>query len=255
VSKVKAIFLKDLKSYFTSPIAYAVYTVFLGITGFLFFSILSAFSIESIQYMRYPYLMERINLNDMVLYPLFHNMVVTFLLLIPILTMRLMAEEKKSGTVELLFTSPVSSFQIMMGKYLAALVVMCGMLALTFIYPGILAIYGNPDMGPVASSYIGLLLVGASFLAVGLFTSSLTENQIIAAAISFGILLLFWVIGWASHAAGSALGGILRYLSIFEHFRDFARGLIQTKDVVFYLTFAALMLFCTQMIIDSRRWR
>src|SRR5207244_4027654 len=159
--------------------------------------------------------------------------------------MRLFAEERRAGTIELLLTYPVRDGAVLMGKYLAALALYALMLVCTLLYPGILFYFARVDPGPVGTAYLGLILLGATFLAVGVFASSLTENQIVASIVTFGILLMFWVIGWSADYVGGAWGKVLSDLSIIEHFDSFAKGVLDTKDIVYYLSFIVLALFLT----------
>jgi ABC-2 type transport system permease protein len=182
-------------------------------------------------------------------------MSIILLLMLPLLTMRLFAEEKKTGTEELLYTSPVSIVQIILGKYVASLIVLALMLGLTWILAAFVFVFGNPEVAPFLNGYLGLFLMGAAFIAVGLFFSSLTENQIVAAVLTFGALLLFWVLSWAASSAGGLWKGALEYLSFFQHFDDMTRGILDTKDLVYYLSFAFFALFLTHAVIQSRRWR
>jgi ABC-2 type transport system permease protein len=172
--------------------------------------------------------------------------------MIPLFTMRLYAEEKKSGTLEVLMTSPLSNLQIITGKFLGTLALYMIMLGFTLIYPLILFMYGNPDWGPIASGYVGLILMGAAFISIGGLCSSFTENQIVAAVISFGVLLFLWVISWASHFVGPGLGDVLSYLSLIEHFDDFSKGIMDTKDIVFYLSFILFSLFLTKESLELK---
>jgi len=195
------------------------------------------------------------NINQMVYAPLFHNMNIILLLVLPLLTMRLFSEEKKTGTEELLFTSPVGVVQIILGKYLAALVVLAAMLGLTGLLSIFIFAYGNPELAQILNGYLGLFLLGAAFIAVGIFFSSLTENQIVSAILTFGALLLFYVLGWASYSAPGIWKDVLNYASIFQHFDDMTKGILDTKDVIYYFSFAFFGLFLTHSVIQSRRWR
>jgi ABC-2 type transport system permease protein len=246
---------KEIKTYFTSPIAYVVIAVFLVLVGFFFSSALSWFNSQSIQMAQNPYYAQQMNVNQMVYTPLFHNMSIILLLMLPLLTMRLFSEEKKTGTDELLFTSPVNVGQIIVGKYLAALVVLGAMLALTGLLSVFTFAYGNPEIPQILNGYLGLLLMGAAFLAAGVFFSSLTENQIVSAILTFGALLLFWILNWAAYSASGMGKDVLNYLSIFQHFDDMTRGILDTKDVVYYISFAFFGLFLTHSVVQSRRWR
>lgn len=250
---MKAIFTilkKELKSYFSSPIAYIILVVFLVLSGLFFFLYLQSF-VSSQFDPRLQFLGQRLNLNDFVIRPYFGTISIVLLLMIPVITMRLIAEERKNSTIELLFTSPVRILYIILGKFLASLYLFIVMIALSAIYMAVLKVYGNPDLGPLFSGYLGLFLLGASFLSIGLFASSLTENQIVAALISFGLLLVFWIIGAVSDAESSILG----YLSIINHFDNFSKGVIELKDVVYYLSFIFLGLFLTYIKVQSERWR
>jgi ABC-2 type transport system permease protein len=169
--------------------------------------------------------------------------------------MRTYSEEKRSGTIELLLTSPITDLQIIVGKFAGALGLYAAMLGVTLIHMGILFLYGTPEWKPVATGYLGLLLMGGSFLSLGLFISSLTKNQIVAGMITFSVFLLLWVINWVSSFVGPTAQTVLSFLSITEHFDDFAKGIIDTKHVVYYVSFIALGLFLTMKSVDSERWR
>jgi ABC-2 type transport system permease protein len=175
--------------------------------------------------------------------------------MIPLITMRLFAEEKKIKTDELLYTSPISINQIILGKYFASLFVLLIMLLLTGFLSIFTFAYGNPELAPLLNGYLGLFLLGAAFMAIGIFFSSLTENQIVAAILTFGALLFFWVLNWASNAAGGVWQSVLNYLSFFQHFGDMTEGILDTTDLVYYLSFIFLGLFLTHSVIQSRRWR
>jgi len=246
---------KELKSYFVSPIAYIVMTIFLVIAGYFFYSSFAFYNLLSMQAASSPYGLRGLNITEGVLRPLFLNLSVVMLLLLPILTMRLFAEEKKLGTMELLLSYPVRDGEVLMGKFGACLLVYTLMLSLTGSYIIFLILFAQPEYGPIFSCYLGLFLMGTSFISLGILASSLTENQIIAAVATFGALLLFWAIGWAAHFAGPALGRVFSHLSIIEHFDNFTKGIIESKDVIFYLDFTVLCLFLTLRSLESKRWR
>ncbi len=229
---------KELQAYFSSPIAYVVIAVFLLLVGFFFYSLVLWFNSQAMQLAQNPAYYQQININQMVFSPLFHNMSIILLLMLPLLTMRLFAEEKKIGTEELLFTSPVSVNQIILGKYLASLIVLAVMLLLTGLLSIFTFAYGNPEVAPLLDGYLGLFLMGGAFLAIGIFYSSLTENQIVAAILTFGTLLLFWVLNWAGRGRGM-WKDVLNYLSFFQHFDDMTRGILDTSDLVYYLSFSS----------------
>jgi len=184
----------------------------------------------------------------------FPDMATIFLFVAPVLTMRLIAEEKRSGTDELLFTAPVSITAIVLGKFLAVLIVYCVILVLTFTYPGMLMRYANPDIGPIGSGYLGLLLVGAVFLSVGLFASSLTNSQVVAGIVTFGILLFTFVISWAANTFSGLAGQILSVFSLFDRLSDLQKGVINLSDIFYYVSFVFVFLFLTVRVLDSRRW-
>lgn len=254
---ILAIAGKDIRSTFVSPIAYVVMTGFLLLGGWFFFNLLARFNLLLQIYlsMRNPEVVQRLNLNEFVIAPLWHNLSVVLVILIPVITMRAFAEEKRSGTYELLMTSPLSVTEIVLGKFLGSFVVVFIMIALTGVYPLILAIYGNPEVGVMLGGFLGLLLLATAFLSVGLLTSSFTENQIIAAVSCLVVLLLLYVIAWPADTAGETLGAVLRYLSLTEHFGEMVKGIINTKDLAYFLTVIVLALFLTQRSVESLRWR
>ena len=254
MTNIWAIFKKEAKSYFTSPIAYVVITVFLVLAGFFFHSIIRWFNDQAFQLARNPVYYQQININQMVYSPFFHNVSIILLLVIPLLTMRLLSEEKKIKTDELLFTSPLSITEIIIGKYLASLFVLLAMLLLTGVYSAFTFAWGNPELAPLLIGYLGLFLMGSAFMAIGIFFSSLTENQIVSAVLTFGALLLFWVLNWAAFSLSGYWRDILNYLSFFQHFDDMTRGILDTTHLVYYLTFIFFGLFLTHSVIQSRRW-
>jgi ABC-2 type transport system permease protein len=246
---------KEMRLYFGSALAYVVLTFFLLISGWFFSQIFLFYNDISMRAFMQPQFGQNLNVTENVMRPLFTNMSVVLLFFIPMLTMRLFAEEKKAGTMELLLTYPVRDREILAGKFLAAAALYALLLALTFLYPGLVAYFTRVEWGPVLTGYLGLVLVGATFLAVGLLISSLTENQIVAGFGTFGVLLAFWVIGWGAEFAAGNLRTVLQYLSVTEHMDGFSRGLIDTKDVVYYGTAIALALFLALRSLESKRWR
>ena len=255
MKNVWSITKKELKTYFSSPIAYVVIAVFMLLVGFFFYSLVWWFNSQSMQMAQNPNYAQQVNINQMVYSPLFHNISIILLLMLPLLTMRLFAEEKRIGTEELLFTSPISVNQIILGKYLASLAVLAVMLLLTGLLSLFAFAYGNPEIAPVLVGYLGLFLMGAAFIAVGIFFSSLTENQIVSAILTFGALLLFWILSWAASSTGGVWKDVLNYLSFFQHFDGITRGILDTADLVYYLSFSFFGLFLTHAVIQSRRWR
>ncbi len=253
--RVWPIFKKEMRLYFTSPIAWVILTIFLLVAGYFFYSIFAYFTLASMQAAMNPSMARDLNVTDGVMRPLFSNVSVILLLLMPLVTMRLFAEERRSGTIELLLTYPVRDGAVLVGKYLAALALYGIMLALTLAYPALVVAFAGLEWDPLVTGYLGLALMGAAFLAVGIFASSLTENQIVAAVVTFGILLIFWVVGWSADYAAGPWGRVLTHLSLVEHFDSFAKGVLDTKDIVYYLDFTILALFLTFRSLEARRWK
>ena len=198
----------------------------------------------------------QLNLNDLVFRPTFYSAAIVILLVLPILTMRLFAEERKLRTFELLMTSPIRLNEVVIGKFLGAYLIFLGMLALTGIVPLILSVFSSFDWRPVLTGYLGLALMGALFLATGLFASALTENQIVAAFLSFGLLILVWLLGALGSVLGdNPIGNTISYLSFIEHYDRLVRGLVDTKDLIYYVSGMVLMLFLAHRVVESQRWR
>ena len=228
--------------------------MFTFIFGYFYVALLSFFVQQSMQ-MGTMGMGGPVNVNQQMIRLLLQNAAVVVLFVLPMITMRTYAEEKRSGTIELLLTSPLTDFQIIMGKFVGALTLYAAMLAVTLIHVGILFVYGNPEWKPIASGYLGLLLLGGCFISVGLLVSSLTRNQIIAGMITFGLFLVLWVIDWIGSFGGPTVGKIVSFLSITGHFDDFAKGVIDTTHLVYYLSFITFGLFLTAKAVDSERWR
>ena len=239
---ILAVCTKELYTYFVSPIAYFVCFVFTAISGFLFSLLLISISGQEA------------GTGAQVMGILFGNMAIILLFFTPVLTMRLFAEERKSGTIELLLTSPITDGQVVLGKFLASWLLLIVMLALTLFFPLLTQRFGPIDSGVLLSGYFGVILIGSSFLALGLLMSSMCKNQLVAALTSFGILITLWVIGSLSSQYG-AIGEFLSYLSLLEHYDDFARGVILLKDVIYHLSFTGVCLFATFKSIESSKWR
>ncbi len=248
---------KELRSAFVSPIAYVVLTGFMLLGGWFFFNLLNRFNflVQIYMSMRNPEMQARLNLNDLVIAPLLGNLSVVLIILIPVITMRSFAEEKRAGTYELLMTSPLSIAEIVVGKFLGTVAFLLVMLGLSGIYPLILIAYGNPEPGIIAAGYLGLFLLAVCFATIGLLTSSFTDNQIVAAVSCLVTLLLFYVISWPAETAGPTMAAVLKYLSLTEHFSEMVRGVIETKDVIYFLSVIVLALFLTHRSVESVRWR
>ena len=227
--------LKEFKSYLSSPMAYVVTGIFLVLTGF-FFAISSPTYSET-------------SINGFL-----QTGSLLLLLLAAVLTMRLLAEEKKLGTIELLLTAPVRDSEVILGKFLGSLSILTVMLALTFYYPFLLWLFGDPDIGPIATGYLGLLLLGYTALAVGLFASSLTSNQIVAAVVAIGILFALWFVGMDANFLPEALGEVIGYFSLSYFYPDFMRGVIDTRGIVYYVSITVLFLFLAIRSLENSRW-
>jgi ABC-2 type transport system permease protein len=255
MSNVWTLAKKELRSYFASPIAYIVLAMFALIFGFFFYSATAAFMNLALRAAMSRGAAPPINLNDYIIRPLLANASVIILFLMPMVTMRLFAEEKRSGTIELLMTSPLRDAEIILGKWLATLLLYLCMLAVCSLNFVVLFIYGQPDWRALLVGYLGLLLMGAAFLSLGAFLSTTTKNQIVAASLTFGVFLMLWVIEWVSFFATGPASKVLAYLSITSHFESFAKGVIELKDAVYYASVIALGLFLTLRSMESLRWR
>jgi ABC-2 type transport system permease protein len=252
---MKNVFLvcqKELKSYFASPIAYAVMAIFGLIFGWVFYN-------ASREFVRFGFQSQMMgntmNVNDQIIRPLLGFAGTIALFLVPMITMRLFAEEKRTGTVELLFTSPVKDMEIILGKWLGALLLYLCVLAMSMINIALLFAWGKPDLKPVLVGYLGLILQGGTLLAVGALISTMTKNQIIAGIATFFLSLLLWLLSWFTAYDNNAVSQIFNYLSIVTHFENFSKGLLSLKDVVFYLSMIYLALFMTSRSLESLRWR
>jgi ABC-2 type transport system permease protein len=251
---VLAIAGKELRGYFASPIAYIVLGFFALIFGYFFYVPVEFFNRQSMQTMGMG---GPLNMSTMLIAPVFMNATVVMLFLLPAITMRTYAEEKRSGTIELLLTSPVTDTEIILGKFLGAMGLFCSMLAITLIHMVILFWFAepNPEWKPIATTYLGLILMGGCFISVGLLISSLTRNQIIAGVVTFAVFLMLWVINWIGSFLGATGQAIVTHLSLTDHFDDFTRGVLDTKHLIYYLSFISLGLYLTAKSVDSERWR
>ena len=229
---------RELGTYFASPIAYVISAIFLAVMGGLFGFILYYSRQATMRYL------------------FGHVIIILFLVLVSqALTMRLLAEEKRSGTLELLLTSPVRDWEVVLGKYVASLGAFLVMTLLTAYMPILLLRVGKPDVGPMLSGYLGLILLGSALLAIGLFASSLTQNQIVAAIVGVGITLLMWLVSGLSEMVSGGVKAVVEYLPLFAHYNDMLRGVIDTKDILYYVSVVALFLFLSTRVLESRRWK
>ena len=255
MNNILAIAHKELKSYFASPVAYVVIGFSAILFGWFFINLLYYFDRTQMQAGSGFQGPQAVNVNEIMISPLFLNVSVILLFTLPLITMRTYAEEKRSGTIELLLTSPLTDLQIVMGKFLGGLVLYGAMLAVTLVHMAILFTYGNPEWRPIAAGYLGLILMGACFLSLGLFVSSLTRNQIIAGMVTFAVFLLLWVINWPASFSGPTTQSVLNYLSITEHFDDFTKGILDTKHLIYYFSVISFGLFLTARSVDTERWK
>lgn len=249
---VLAIAGKELRSYFASPMGYILIGLFALLFGAFFRVYLTGFAERSQQMAMGG---GAVNVNEWMIRGVLHNVAIIILFIMPMVTMRTYAEEKRSGTMELLLTSPITDLQIILGKFLGAMGLFGAMLVVTAIDIAILFRIGNPELKPVLAGYVGLLLLGGSFLSVGLLISSLTKNQIVAGVMTFAVFLLLWIINWFADSVGPLGRTIVSFLSITEHLDDFTKGIIDTKHVVYYLSFITFGLFLTAKSVDSERWK
>jgi len=253
---ILAIAQKELKAYFASPIAYIALGFWAFIYGYFFVAILQFFVRQSLQMSQFSQGPQALNINQQLIRPLVaQNVPILVLFLLPMVTMRTYAEEKRSGTIELLLTSPVTDWEIILGKFVGAMGLYAAMLGVTLIHVGILFYYGRPEWKPVLTVYLGLLLLGGCFISVGLFVSSLTKNQIVAGMVTFCVFLLLWVITWIGSFSGPTIDQLTQYLSIVDHLDDFGKGVLDTTHVIYYLSFITFGLFLTAKSVDSERWR
>jgi ABC-2 type transport system permease protein len=253
VRNILAISGKELRSYFASPIAYIIIGLFALLFGWFFYVYLHVFAEQSQRMAMMGG--GNVNVNEQMIRGVLQNAAVIILFVMPMITMRTYSEEKRSGTIELLLTSPLTDFEIIVGKFLGAMGLFCAMLLVTMIDIAILFRLGNPEWRPIAAGYLGLLLMGGCFISVGLLISSLTKNQIVAGFMTFAVFLMLWVINWLADSSGPTGQTILSFLSITDHFDDFTKGIIDTKHLTYYLSFITFGLFLTAKSVDSERWR
>jgi ABC-2 type transport system permease protein len=245
---------KELNSYFVSPVAYLLLTMFAIIFGFFFWNSVGYFNQAGLQ-AQFSGQSVPMSVNEYVIRPLLSNISVVGLFFIPMITMRLFAEEKRQGTIELLATSPIRDTEVILGKWLAAMILYAVMLLFSAANFAFLFRYGNPDWKPLVIGYLGLLLQAGGLLAVGTFISTLTRNQIIAGAATFGACLLLWVLEWVSGYETAAWAKVLAYLSVITHFDSFSKGVLDSKDAIYYVSLIFLGLFLTSRSMESLRWR
>jgi ABC-2 type transport system permease protein len=247
---------KEMRSYFASPVAYLLLTMFAFIFGWFFWNILGYFVSMGVASMQRGQMMP-MNINEEVIRPLLANVGVIGLFFIPLITMRLFAEEKRTGTIELLVTSPITDMEVILGKWLAAMLLYGCMLLVTALNFAFLFKYGHPDWKPLVIGYLGLYLQAGALLAVGTFISTLTKNQIIAGAVTFAVCLMLWVLEWVSGGGFETAkwAQVLSYMSVINHYESFAKGMLSSKDAIYYVSVIFFGLFLTARSMESLRWR
>jgi ABC-2 type transport system permease protein len=255
-----AIAKKELNIYFATPIAYVMFTLFVVIGSYYFVQLVTQYEAVSKQYMmlQNQEFLNRLNFQDVIFRSLFGFLGVILVFIVPFLTMRLIAEEKRSRTIELLFTTPVTPIEIVLGKYLASLAILLCALFLTLLYPVLVQSFASQGAGvewrSVFLGYAGLFLLGAAFMSIGLFISALTENQTAAAIITFVALLMLWIIGWAGQSAEGVVKEVLQYAASVGHLDSFSKGIVDLKDLVYFLSIIVLGLFATHRAVEAHRW-
>ena len=251
---ILAICGKEMRGYFTSPIAYLLLAIFAVLFGYFFYAASAFFAMSSMESQMsgrsFP-----MNINQQIIAPLLGNTSVVALFLIPMISMRLFAEEKRQGTMELLLTSPVRDWEIVIGKFLGAMLMFSIILLVSLIDIAFLFAYGNPAWQPILAGYLGLFLQGGCLLAIGTYISTTTKNQIVAGGATFAICLLLWVLSWMTELGQGTAAQVVAYCSVLTHFEPFSKGIIDSKDVIFYLSFIFLGLFLTTRSLESLRWR
>ncbi len=254
---VMAVAGKEMRAYFHSPIAYLVMTVYTAICGFVFYSSTAFFSLQSMRMEAQGGMgMPPLSINEYIIRPILGGVLtVVLLFLIPLITMRLYAEEKRSGTIELLLTSPLTDMEIILGKFLGALLLFAILEALTFAYFAVLYLYGNPDVKPLIANALGMLLYGGALLALGMWFSTFTKNQIIAGAVGLAAFLLLYLLDWVSAYSQGAVGQVMSYIALTTHFDNFSKGVLQLSDVVYYSSVIILGIFLTARSVEALKGR
>jgi ABC-2 type transport system permease protein len=259
MKNIIAIVQRELGMYFVSPVAYVVLTIFLFLSGMFFQTVLSEVlrmsMMQSMQGAQTGQGAPPMDMPAIVSRDFLSSMSVILLFMIPMITMALISEEKKRGTIELLLTAPLTDAQVILGKFFAAASFFAILLLSTWIPMAVLFIFGHPAKGPILTAYLGLFLYSLSLVAIGMFISSLTENQIVAGVLSFGTFMLLWLVSVLANSAEGASKPILSYLSILDHLDDFMKGVLSTSNVIFYLSLAFVGIFLTYRSVDSLRWR
>jgi ABC-2 type transport system permease protein len=248
---------KELRAYFHSPIGYLVLTVYTVLCGFFFYSLTALVVMETFRMQMNEGGMPPLSLNETIIRPLFAGIltIIMALILLPVISMRLYAEEKRTGTIELLLTSPLTDMQIILGKFFGAMSLYMVMVLLTFLDIGLLFLYGNPDPKPLIANATGFILLGGALIALGMWVSTLTKNQIIAFLGASGLFLLLYVLDWVSGFSSTAVGRVMSYMALTVHFDSFTKGVIDSSDVVYYLSLVVLGIFLTARSVEALKGR
>jgi len=254
---IMAVAAKELRAYFHSPIAYLVLAIYSILCGFFFYSITATFVVESFRMQMGGGGMPPINLNEMIIRQLFQGIltIILALFLMPVVTMRLYAEEKRTGTMELLLTSPVTDLEIIVGKLLGAMGLYMVIVLLTFLDIGLLFLYGNPDPKPLVANAIGYILFGGALMALGMWVSSFTKNQIIAAVVAAALFLILYVLDWVSSFSSTAVGKVMSYLALPTHFENFTKGVIDSSDLIYFISVIVVGIFLTARSVEAMKGR
>ncbi len=251
-TNILPIYMREIRSLFLSPVAWLVLAAFLLLTGYFWSAGVSA-------YAQYSFNMARqgtpMRLTEWLIAPFLGNVTVTFVFLLPLLSMRAFSEEKKTGTIETLFTLPFTDLDIVLGKWFASLTLLGVMLAVALVFPLSIMDKTHLHWPVILVGYAGVFMVGAAFLSVGMFTSSFTENQVVAAALGFGSTLLLFVLGWMQSQATGWSRDLIDQLSLLSHFQDLTKGVIHVRDLSYFVLFCTLCLFGTLRVLESKKWR
>ena len=253
-----AIFVRELRSAFGGPVAYVAAAMFLLINGFIFYLQVAEYHNQSQLMQQSQFMMQgpmQLNVTEHIIEPMFFTITFIALMLLPMVSMRSFAEEKRQGTIELLFSYPIRDWEVVLGKYASCVGVYLFMILPTTIYVWIVAGLAPPEMGSVLTGYLAVTLTGMAFLATGVFVSTLTANQIIAAVVTYGVLLIFWVLGVVEDFVPTAVGVVLTHVSIFTHVENLAKGVIDSRDVVFYVAWITVFLALAALSVETQRWR
>jgi len=254
--EILLIFNKELKSYFVTPLVYIIFTVIFIISGSFFYNILVSYQTQLPEIIKNPWML-KMGFDELVTQSFFMQLSIIFLFFFPLLSMRIFAEENRSGTIEMLLTSPISQLSVIIGKFLAILFVFAIILGITISYFLLLMPYSNGviKIYPLISSYIGWLLFGASLLSFGILASALTKSQLVASLIAFAFNLIFWIINSLSYYLTGTSGEFFSKISLMEHLQPFIKGVIDSRDIVYFVSIILIGLYLTNLSIESRRWR